>query len=75
MAEFAKLSPQELLIETQRAVDGSKLVSWQNSLIQLQNSEKLASTNQETDALELELLKQRNARLGKADLSLLKSQV
>ncbi|KAG0258653.1 Structural maintenance of chromosomes protein 5 [Actinomortierella ambigua] len=70
VSEFAQLSPQELLRETQRAVGGDEMVATHEKLIELWNEHKAISLSVKGDNESIEANEKRNAIMEKDVLRL-----
>lgn len=73
VAEFAGLSPVQLLHETLRAAAPEKMIAWQTQLKDVFKDHKLAKTRVETDADQLKNLQERQQGL-QADVDRLKER-
>ncbi|EJD01702.1 P-loop containing nucleoside triphosphate hydrolase protein [Fomitiporia mediterranea MF3/22] len=63
VAEFAQMSPQQLLRATQKAAGDGQLLKWHDSLIELGQELKDVSSKCAIERREVETLEQRNATL------------
>ncbi|KAK7696074.1 hypothetical protein QCA50_000716 [Cerrena zonata] len=63
VAEFARMSPQQLLKETQRAAGNENLTAWHDTLITAGKELKALQTTVDSDREQLKTLQERNANL------------